>query len=183
MDRVVSTTRAVEDVEAGALHRFPPLQPGYRTVTPADLRLGLTDSGIQPVFVSREVAFRSDWLRLCCVNEAGRLRFRMISGNGVPLRTFSLGDARRNFDSCHDRRGCSVRGSRGGAMWDGTGLYDIRGWAKCYRQPATLRTSACAARRKPSAKSASPTFLASTMPPTHSATSASARSCDCGSSR
>jgi len=39
MDRVVSTTRAVEDVEAGALHRFPPLQPGYRTVTPADLRL------------------------------------------------------------------------------------------------------------------------------------------------
>ena len=76
MDRVVSTTRAVEDVEAGALHRFPPLQPGYRTVTPADLRLGLTDSGIQPVFVSREVAFRSDWLRLCCVNEAGRLRFQ-----------------------------------------------------------------------------------------------------------
>src|SRR5262249_4020130 len=76
IDRVVSTKRAVEDVEAGVLYRFPPLQPGYRTVMTADLRVGLTDSGILPVLVSRDVAFRSDWLCLCCVNEAGRLRFQ-----------------------------------------------------------------------------------------------------------
>src|SRR6516165_1070296 len=44
-------------------------------------------------------------------------------------------------------------------------------------QLVVLRTSACAARRKSSAKSGSPTLRASTMPPTHRATSASARSC------
>ena len=50
-------------------------------------------------------------------------------------------------------------------------------------QPAVLRTSACAVRRKSSAKSGSPTFLASTIPPTHRATSASARSRARGSFR
>src|SRR5262247_2446564 len=48
-------------------------------------------------------------------------------------------------------------------------------------QPAAHSTSACALRRKSSAKPGSPTFLASTMPPTHRATSARARSCARGS--
>jgi len=49
-------------------------------------------------------------------------------------------------------------------------------WAWIQPQPAVLSTLARAARRKLSAKAGSPTFLARTTPPTHWATSASARS-------
>jgi hypothetical protein len=60
--------------------------------------------------------------------------------------------------------------------------FDLARVEACAKR-AVLTTSAYALRRNSSAKSESQTFLVSTMPPTHKATSASARSCGRGSVR